>query len=128
MSVLKGGCLCGEVQYQINAEPDPNLQFTCHCRDCQQVTGTGHARSMGVAEEHVEWTGKAKTFELTSAAGNKVDTGFCENCGAPLFKKAIMMPGMVFFHVGSLDLASSQRWQSKQTAFPESRQCWDTLD
>lgn len=59
---MKGGCLCGEIRYEVSGEADPQMQFTCHCRDCQQVTGTGHARSMGVMSDAITWTGEPKVY------------------------------------------------------------------
>jgi hypothetical protein len=41
---LTGGCLCGGIRYEI-AQP-PILVYTCHCTDCQHITGS--AFSIGV--------------------------------------------------------------------------------
>ena len=127
MSECKGGCLCGKIQYVIEGTPDPAMQFTCHCRDCQQVTGAGHARSMGVPEDMVKWSGQPKVYNIQHEAST-VATAFCEACGSPIYKATTNLPGAIFFHVGSLDPTSSQVWSSKQTAFPESRPAWDVLD
>ncbi len=124
---MQGGCLCGEIRYEIAGEVDPQLQFTCHCRDCQQVTGAGHARSMGVADEAISWTGEPRVYQIQHDA-SVVDTAFCGTCGSPLYKATSNLPGFVFFHAGSLDLVCSAEWQSKQVAFPESRQAWDVLE
>ena len=39
-----GGCLCGALRYEINEAPQ--LVYTCHCTDCQRLTGS--AFSMGL--------------------------------------------------------------------------------
>ena len=127
MSDCVGGCLCGSIRYSIDGAPDPAMQFTCHCRDCQQVTGAGHARSMGVAEDAVTWTGKPKVYDIQHEAST-VATAFCEHCGSPIYKATTNLSGFIFFHVGSLDPESGQQWSSKQTAFPESRPEWDVLE
>ena len=123
----KGGCLCGAVRYEVAGEVNPDMQFTCHCRDCQQVTGAGHARSMGVAADSVTWFGEPEKYEIQHEE-SVVDTTFCSKCGSPIYKATSNMPDFIFFHAGSLDLEFGADWSSKATAFPESRQAWDTLE
>ncbi|PYJ25771.1 MAG: aldehyde-activating protein, partial [Verrucomicrobia bacterium] len=36
-----GGCSCGAIRYECDAEPI--MMFKCHCRDCQQGTGSEFA-------------------------------------------------------------------------------------
>ena len=127
MSDVKGGCLCGRIRYEVQGEVDPAMQFTCHCRDCQHVTGTGHARSMGVNKDQISWTNKPKVYQIQHEA-SVVDTAFCDSCGSPIYKLTSNLPDFVFFHAGSLDEDSILGWRSKQTAFAESRQSWDILD
>jgi hypothetical protein len=33
-----GGCLCGQIRYEITEEP--KLVYTCHCTDCQHLTSS----------------------------------------------------------------------------------------
>ena len=35
---MQGGCLCGQVRYQVAAEP--LAVVTCHCRNCQRQSGS----------------------------------------------------------------------------------------
>lgn len=128
MAIRRGGCLCGSVSYRVEGELDPGLQFTCHCRDCQQVTGTGHARSMGVQRSMVTWAGKPRIYELTSAEGNRVETAFCDRCGAPMYKATAKAPDLVFIHAGSLEPGSSEDWSSRQSIHTENRPPWDRLE
>src|SRR6201981_3573825 len=44
MSALQnfsGGCACGAVHYETTV--DPVLMLNCHCRDCQQASGSAYA-------------------------------------------------------------------------------------
>ena len=38
---VKGGCLCGSVQYEVTGET--KRFYHCHCERCRKATGTGHA-------------------------------------------------------------------------------------
>lgn len=37
---LKGGCICGEVRYEVDAVTETRQHVLCHCADCRRVTGT----------------------------------------------------------------------------------------
>ena len=44
--VLTGGCLCGDIRYELKG---PALFVgQCCCKDCQKATGTGHTTIIGV--------------------------------------------------------------------------------
>jgi hypothetical protein len=38
MPSIVGGCLCGDVRYE--GEAEPLLTAVCHCRDCQKHTSS----------------------------------------------------------------------------------------
>ena len=111
---LKGGCICGEVRYEVDAVTECRQNVLCHCADCRRVTGTGHSQTVGVPEESVSLTGTAnlRTYTLTANSGNAVDSCFCGLCGAPLFRryKELRMDivaargNIIALHAGSLDL------------------------
>ena len=76
----KGGCLCGAVTYEVDAEL--NEPDACHCTMCRRQSGhywvsTDVERSaLTIAgEEHIRWY----------RSSDRVRRGFCANCGAALF-------------------------------------------
>ena len=70
---LTGGCTCGAVRYE--AEADVEFSFNCHCRKCQRATGAGHASAFALPVDAVKITGDIKehkdqaTLALTPIAG-----------------------------------------------------------
>ncbi len=126
MAKYKGSCLCGKITYEINGTPDERMQLTCHCEECQKITGAGHARSMGVTKDSVTWRGEPKVYQIQHEE-SVVDTAFCGECGSPLYKTTSAMPKLFFFHVGSLDPACSDAWRPNFTAFEQRRPAWDQL-
>lgn len=75
-----GGCLCGQVRYEVTGPLRPII--ACHCSQCRRQTGHFLA-STAAARAH---------FALTRADGlkwyvssPKARRGFCANCGSTLF-------------------------------------------
>jgi ubiquinone/menaquinone biosynthesis C-methylase UbiE len=78
--VFKGGCRCGGVQYTSSAPPsDITL---CHCRACQQVSGSGFLPFTHVPGDALKFTHSAtrKSLRLSDVA----ERTFCSSCGAPI--------------------------------------------
>jgi hypothetical protein len=46
-----GGCLCGTIRYECSVEPI--VMGNCHCRDCQQATGSAFAAALLVLRDAV---------------------------------------------------------------------------
>ena len=127
--MLKGSCHCGNVKFSISGPLDPATLLTCHCRDCQQITGTGHARSLGVDRSCVEWNGTGETtkYILKSAWGNAVETHFCGICGTPIYKKTPIADALLFFHAGTLDEESINEYRPRVEIWAHSKPAWDNL-
>lgn len=80
MTVIKGSCCCGTVQFELTAKP--SMMGTCHCSRCRKV---GASTLVFV---------KAKTFQITQGRDRiatypaehpyKYDRCFCPVCGSAL--------------------------------------------
>jgi hypothetical protein len=65
MSTLKGGCLCGNIRYELLTEP--RATYACHCRFCQRDTGTAHRSGLSYLDESVIFSGDSpKTYTYRS--------------------------------------------------------------
>ena len=74
-----GGCLCGQVRWTANAEPE-NVRL-CHCRNCQRATGGPyfarilfHAADVARDGETTRWASSERLHRLA-----------CARCGTPMF-------------------------------------------
>lgn len=129
---IVGGCACGNVRYEIRAEP--LMTGVCHCRECQRSGGTESAPNFMVPAAAVNLTGKTAFREYVADRGNRVEHHFCRDCGSPLFGKSAGMPDGIAFRAASLDdpswfrpqfhiyTASAQPWAqipSDLPAFPK---------
>jgi hypothetical protein len=118
-----GGCMCGDIRYECLAEPI--VMGNCHCRDCQQMTGTGFAAAILVPRDAVTITGNVKYYEVTGDSGQIVARGFCPNCGSRLVSKP-SSPEFLGIMAGSLDDPS---WFSPAFDFyTASAQPWDYMN
>ena len=91
-----GGCLCGDVQYEVTGEP--SVVTICHCRMCQRQTGSPFAFVAKFHADAVVWN-KEPVFFKSSARASR---SFCPKCGSSLsFQEE---DGTVcWFFLGSMD-------------------------
>src|SRR4051812_26094246 len=76
-----GGCVCGDVRYEIRARP--LMMFKCHCRTCQMVTGSGYTPVVLVAAKAFRLTQGALThYSTDSIRDGQNKRGFCGRCGS----------------------------------------------
>ena len=79
---IKGSCLCGAVQFEIEGHFDHF--FLCHCKYCQKDTGSAHAANLFSSSAKLTWISgrdKVKTFQLPDTLHVK---SFCSECGSAL--------------------------------------------
>ena len=122
-----GGCSCGAIRYEVTAEPI--MMFKCHCRDCQQVTGSGFAPGILLPSSAFRLTRGQLRYNLTpSIRRGKHKRGFCPECGSRItggeFEEG--EPQFVGILAGSLDDPS---WFHPQMdIFVLDAQPWDQMD
>ena len=121
---LSGQCACGRIGYKVIAEP--KFTLICHCRQCQRITGTGHAAQFAVPEDKTELSGELSFYDQMADSGNTVSSGFCSDCGNPVLKKTTSMPNTLFFHAATLDDPSV--FKPDMVVFEQAAPAWDHVD
>jgi len=125
MASVAGGYLCGAVRYELDGKP--KIAVSCHCRDCQYVSGGAPAHVLIMRAEDVVITkGSLKGYSTISAKGNRIGRLFCENCGTPVFAKNEKHPEVLPIKVGSLDDPS--RFRTQANIWNASAQPWHCFD
>lgn len=119
-----GGCQCGAVRYQSSSQPAFGL--TCYCRQCQRITGTGHAAQFALASTDVAVAGNIATYVMKADSGNAVTSAFCPTCGSPIYKQSNGYPQFLFFHAATLDDPAT--FAPQQSFWTSQKQPWDTID
>ena len=76
---LTGGCLCGGIRYEITRPPI--LVYTCHCTDCQHITGSAFAIGVLVLDETFRLSGKVpRIIESVADSGRVKGRCVCPDC------------------------------------------------
>ncbi len=117
MSVLRGGCWCGAVRYQV---PDEFLYaWNCHCSRCRATTGSAFKPLAGIEREKLEiMEGADALFVVGDDALN--DTR-CASCGSFLF--SVVRDG-AYVHVGLGSLIDAPSIRPTAHIFVGSKATW----
>lgn len=98
--MLTGGCLCGQVRYEVHGAVG-SFVF-CHCRTCQKAQGGAFVCSAPVrAQDFKLVAGAANVADYESSPGKK--RCFCRNCGSPLWSRRDGDASTLRIRLGSLD-------------------------
>jgi hypothetical protein len=98
---ITGGCLCGSVQYRINAAPV--LTRTCWCRLCQYIGAGSATVNVGFPADSVTIEGALQDYVSVADSGNVMHRRFCPACGTHLFSAGEARPDLVIVRAGTLD-------------------------
>ena len=98
--VITGGCLCGNVRYEIRA-PAISTGY-CHCRICQKFTGSSMSTWTAFPLSAVAFLDAEPRYFASSEIAER---GFCPDCGANLTYRLLKpRPGAVLvIFTSSLD-------------------------
>ncbi|KAJ8111784.1 hypothetical protein OPT61_g5700 [Boeremia exigua] len=122
--VFKGGCRCGGVQFTSTAQPKDI--FVCHCRACQQLSGSAFLPFTGVPQSALTFVEESahKTIKLSDFA----ERSFCSGCGAPI-TMIYAFDDVTYLTMSSLDLESltCELPTVKQHIFLREKAPWLTL-
>ncbi|MEO1148270.1 MAG: GFA family protein [Cyanobacteria bacterium J06638_22] len=118
-----GGCQCGQIRFEIRAEP--LTLYACHCKECQKQSSSAFGMSMTVPRDAVViLQGTPKQWTRASDSGREVHCLFCGECGTRLFhnpsrnsKITNVKPGTLddtswLSPVGNLWTRNAQKWIS----------------
>jgi hypothetical protein len=98
---IEGGCACRTIRYSLTGKM--GFSFHCQCRDCQYLSGTGHASIFICGKADVDLTGNLTWYERQAPSGNVVRSGFCGLCGSPVVNHNLGYADRLFVAAASLD-------------------------
>ena len=84
MTTREGGCGCGHVRYRLTGEPI--FTNNCHCRLCQQQTGSTSVVNAFVEAERLELvTGELSEHVVPTGSGGPHTICRCARCGTAVW-------------------------------------------
>jgi hypothetical protein len=78
-SVVKGGCNCGAVSYEVRIKGDKLPIIFCHCQDCREAHSSPYTAVFITKEADIVWKGEDEMFHYNRRGMNK--RNFCKTCG-----------------------------------------------
>ncbi len=98
-----GGCVCGNIRYQISGEP---LRVTvCHCTWCQRRTETafGIESVFNIAQVIFLGGTPTKYRHISDVSGRWLDVEFCPQCGSNIGLTLELVQDIRSIAAGTLD-------------------------
>lgn len=119
MKKLTGQCLCGSVKFSVN--DDFKAFYQCHCKQCQQLTGSAFASNIFTAPDNIEWLSGKDCITDYEHPSREFSKSFCRGCGSALpfvnkTKTSLIVPA------GSLD--ELPEIQPQANIFVSEEACW----
>jgi len=124
-----GQCVCGEVSYTVDGEPD---RITiCHCRWCQRRTGSAFGVEVvfNISQININDESVAVYRHHSDESGRWLDQHFCAKCGSNIGFTLEAVPGIRTIAAGTFD---SQSWlesdnYSPRHVFTRSARHWSDI-
>lgn len=107
----QGGCLCGQVRYEVTGEP--LAVVLCHCINCQKQSGSAFSINMVGMSEQVSLQGDLASYADKSDTGEPVKRNFCKTCGSPIYSEILSQGNLIALKIGTLDDTSGLEPQSQ---------------
>lgn len=116
---LTGGCLCGSVKFSVT--DSFKAFYQCHCKQCQQLTGSAFASNIFTDPDNIEWIVGESNITNYEHPSRGFSKSFCEVCGSavPFVNKAktsLIVPA------GSLN--ELPEMQPQANIFTSEEACW----
>lgn len=82
--VVRGGCFCGAVSYEVDA-PIEGVIVCCHCSRCRKARAAAHATNLFVPIPRFRWLRGADGVESYKVPeAQRFTQAFCRGCGSAL--------------------------------------------
>jgi len=98
--MLKGSCLCREVQFEVHGKLSGTLN--CHCTMCRKAQGSAFRSRARVNVCDFRFVSGADSITYYESSPG-THRGFCRICGSPILSKFVEYPDFYGLPLGTLD-------------------------
>ena len=123
MTKYSGGCACGAVHFETDAEP--MMAGHCQCGKCQKLSGAPHTSFAVFPEAAVKITGKLASWNYIADSGNTAVRNHCPACGSPVCGGSSGVPGLIGINLPMFDNPAAI--EPKMAFFTVKAVPWDRL-
>ena len=116
---LIGGCLCGQVQYEIEGEP--RFMYQCFCGKCRAASGASFVTNIIADAARFRITAGKESLSAYESSPQKF-RHFCSICGSPIYSHGEKTKHVVSVRCGTLQQDSGLR--VAYHAFVASKAVW----
>ncbi len=102
MKNVTGGCLCGEVRYELDDGTKSGSIYSYHCSSCRFIPIRSFRNPLKIPTRVFTFEGGLREFILTSKKGGEVSIFYCKNCGENIFCKSSVMNNVIFLSLDTL--------------------------
>jgi hypothetical protein len=118
--VIQGSCLCGEVAFEIEGEPEKI--YYCHCSRCRRARSAAHGCNMFFKHQQMRWVrGESLVKYFKDPNARFFSSAFCEKCGSGM-PRVNFERGIAYTPASALDTDPGIRPQAR--IFVDSKASW----
>lgn len=127
--MLNGGCLCGQVRYEADAEIGRIVH--CHCETCRKAHGAAFSSIASVPKASFRWTQGEELLGAYDSSPGKTRR-FCTRCGSQLVAERADKD-VLMLRLGCLDTPipggrQPHIWRSDAASWYDPAAPFDVLD
>ena len=97
--MIKGQCLCGEVQYQYHGEIENSI--LCYCQHCHQAQGSIAGWNSPIDQQKFEFLSGQNQLREYFHTPNKARV-FCQHCASPIYSYRTDLPNIIRLRLGTV--------------------------
>ncbi|MDO5769493.1 MAG: GFA family protein [Psychrobacter sp.] len=110
--MVKGSCLCGNIEFSCDFGQSPIKIYQCHCTLCKKQSGSSSNSATIIPAHQFNWISSEGIKVWKKSSG--FNAHFCENCGCGVPNR--FADKYYWVPIGLLDLASHSENEVKLVA------------
>ena len=122
LSMYKGSCLCGHIEYQVSSSLS-DFGY-CHCTSCRKASGSAHGANAGIQKSDFSLSDPKSSLREYESSPGKFRV-FCSNCGSPIYAYLARTPNIIRIRLGSLDTSFTEH--AKAHTFVGDKAPWEVI-
>ncbi|KAL2174070.1 Mss4-like protein [Thermothelomyces heterothallicus CBS 202.75] len=127
-TTVRGSCLCGKIQFEMNLAKENNC--LCFCNSCRKITGSVGMANSWCKHEDLKFLTPPSLMSVyedkSPDSGGTIHRGFCDTCGSTMISEnRKLFPGHWIVPVGALEFDPlTTGWRPGQEFYCKRKMPW----